>query len=43
MKLVCVRDFGNFKTGDECEVDDNAIYDKTYFTEAKAKPKGGDK
>lgn len=41
-KLVCIVPFGNFQPGDELDVDAEAVYDKTYFTE-KTKSKGGDK
>jgi hypothetical protein len=42
MKLVCVREFGNFKPGDIVEVPKNALFDSTYFRKAD-QTRDGDK
>ena len=38
MILVCTKPFGNFKPGDEVEVPDGAVFDRTYFEEKPAEP-----
>jgi hypothetical protein len=39
MILVCVNPFGNFTPGDEVLIpDDDAVFDRAFFTEKDAKP-----
>ncbi len=37
MIIRCIYPFGNFNPGDELEIADEAIFDKTYFEDAPVK------
>ena len=38
MQLRCKNAFGNFKPGDEVEVEDGAVFDTAHFERAEEEP-----